>query len=75
MTDGPARRFGLTRRGRLQPGYFADLVAFDPDTVTDTATYDDPRRFPVGIPWVMVNGQVAVEEGRCTGALAGQAVP
>ena len=75
MTDGPARRFGLTGRGRLQPGYFADLVAFDPDTVTDTATYDDPRRFPVGIPWVMVNGQVAVEEGRCTGVLAGQAVP
>lgn len=75
MTDGPARRFGLTGRGRLQPGYFADLVAFDPDTVTDTATFDDPRRFPVGIPWVMVNGQVAVEEGRCTGVLAGQAVP
>lgn len=75
MTDRPARRFGLTGRGRLQPGYFADLVAFDPDTVTDTATYGDPRRFPVGIPWVMVNGQVAVEEGRCTGALAGQAVP
>lgn len=75
MTDVPARRFGLTRRGRLEPGYFADLVAFDPDTVTDTATYDDPRRFPVGIPWVMVNGQVAVEEGRCTGTLAGQAVP
>ena len=75
MTDGPARRFGLTRRGRLQPGYFADLVAFDPDTVTDTATYDHPRRFPVGIPWVVVNGRVAVEEGRCTGILAGQAVP
>ena len=75
MTDLPARRFGLTRRGRLQPGYFADLVAFDPDRVTDTATYKDPRRFPVGIPWVVVNGQVAVEGGRCTGVLAGQAVP
>ena len=75
MTDGPARRFGLTGRGRLQPGYFADLVAFDPDTVTDTATYEDPRQFPVGIPWVVVNGQVAVEEGRCNGVLAGQAVP
>ena len=75
MTDGPARRFGLTRRGRLQPGYFADLVAFDPETVNDTATYEDPRRFPVGIPWVVVNGRVAVEEGRCTGVRAGQAVP
>ena len=75
MTDGPARRFGLTRRGRLQPGYFADLVVFDPYTVKDTATYEAPRQFPVGIPWVVVNGQVAVEEGRCTGILAGQAVP
>ena len=75
MTDLPARRFGLTRRGRLQPGYFADLVVFDPDRVTDTATYQDPRRFPEGIPWVVVNGQVAVEGGRCTGVLAGQAVP
>lgn len=75
MTDGPARRFGLTGRGRLQPGYFADLVAFDPETVEDTATYEDPRRFPAGIPWVVVNGRVAVEAGRCTGVLAGQAVP
>ena len=75
MTDGPARRFGLSGRGRLQAGYFADLVAFDPETVTDTATYEDPRQFPVGIPWVVVNGQVAVEGGRCTGSLAGQAVP
>ena len=75
MTDGPAGRFGLTGRGRLRPGYFADLVAFDPETVTDTATYEDPRQFPLGIPWVVVNGQVAVEEGRCTGILAGQAVP
>lgn len=75
MTDGPARRFGMTGRGRLQPGYFADLVVFDPDTVTDTATYEDPRQFPEGIPWVVVNGQIAVEGGRCTGVLAGQAVP
>ena len=75
MTDGPARRFGLTRRGRLQRGYFADVVAFDPDRVTDTATYEDPRRFPIGIPWVVVNGQVAVEGGQCSGIMAGQAVP
>ena len=63
MTDGPARRFGMTGRGRLQPGYFADLVVFDPDTVTDTATYEDPRQFPEGIPWVVVNGQIAVGRG------------
>ena len=75
MTELPARRFGLTRRGRLQPGYYADLVAFDPERVTDTATYANPRRFPEGIPWVVVNGQIAVEGGKCTGVLAGQAVP
>ena len=76
MTDLPARRFGLTRRGRLQPGYFADLVVFDPDRVTDTATYQDPSAVSSeGIPWVVVNGQIAVEGGRCTGVLAGQAVP
>lgn len=75
MTDIPARRFGLTRRGRLQPGYFADLVVFDPNRINDTATYENPKRFPVGIPWVVVNGQIAVEESLCTGVLAGQAVP
>ena len=41
----------------------------------DTATFDDPRQHPVGIPYVLVNGQVAVEDEHCTGVLAGQAVP
>jgi N-acyl-D-amino-acid deacylase len=75
MTDRPAQRFGLTRRGRIERGYFADVTIFDPERVIDTATYDDPRRFPVGIPYVLVNGQVAVDSERCTGALAGRAVP
>ena len=75
MTDNPARRFGLTKRGRIQEGYLADLVVFDPDQIIDTATYEDPRQFPVGIFLVVVNGQLAVDEGRCTGVLAGQAVP
>jgi N-acyl-D-amino-acid deacylase len=75
MTDRAARRFGLTRRGRVETGWFADLVVFDADRVIDTATYDDPRQFPVGIPFVVVNGQVAVDHERVTGVLAGQAVP
>jgi len=75
MTDAPARRFGLARRGRVERGYFADLVVFDPERVVDTATYDDPRQYPVGIPFVVVNGQLAVDGERCTGVLAGQAVP
>ena len=75
MTDAPARRFGLVRRGRIERGWFADLVVFDADRVIDTATYDDPRRYPIGIPFVVVNGQLAVDQERLTGVLAGQAVP
>jgi N-acyl-D-amino-acid deacylase len=75
MTDLPARRFGITRRGRIERGCFADLVIFDADRVMDTATYDDPRRYPIGIPFVVVNGQLAVDQERLTGVLAGQAVP
>ena len=68
-------RRGLTDRGRIQKGYFADLTLFDPDSIADTATYDNPCQFPVGIPYVVVNGQVAVDNEQCTGVLAGQAVP
>ena len=75
MTDNPARRFGLTKRGRVEVGYFADLVVFDPDRVIDNATYDDPTQPPAGIPYVLVNGQVAVDNERCTGVMAGRAVP
>ena len=75
MTDRPARRFGLARRGRIEKGYFADITVFDAERVIDTATYDDPKQFPVGIPYVLVNGQVAVDMERCTGVFAGQAVP
>jgi N-acyl-D-amino-acid deacylase len=75
LADNPARRFGIKKRGRIEKGYYADLVVFDPETVIDTATYDDPKQFPVGIPFVLVNGKVAVDHGVCTGELAGQAVP
>ena len=56
-------------------GYKADVVVFDSEHVIDTATYDDPKQFPIGIPFVLVNGQVAVDSERCTGVMAGQAVP
>ena len=75
MTDRPARRFGLTGRGRIEKGYFADLVVFDEATVNDTATYHEPKQVPIGIPYVVVNGAVAVDDERCTGVFAGQAVP
>ena len=75
MTENPAQRYGISKRGRLERGYFADVVIFDPDTIIDTATYDDPRQYPVGIPYVLVNGQVAVDDAVCTGVMAGHAVP
>lgn len=59
MTSQPASVFGITDRGKIAAGYFADLVAFDPGTVRDTATFTDPRQHPAGIKLVMVNGQVA----------------
>ena len=74
-TDNPAVRFGLSARGRLTEGYFADIVVFDADRMIDTATYDDPKQYPIGIPFVLVNGQVAVDHERCTGVMAGQAIP
>jgi N-acyl-D-amino-acid deacylase len=75
MTDRPARRFGIPRRGRIEPGHYADIVVFDEATVNDTATYRSPRQFPIGIPFVVVNGAIAVDDERCTGVYAGQAVP
>lgn len=61
MTAQPARRLGLADRGVLRVGAHADLVVFDPATVADTSTFDTPHRYPVGIPYVVVNGRVAVD--------------
>lgn len=63
MSSLPADRIGLADRGRIQEGAFADLVVFDPLTVRDEATFQDPHRYPSGIPWVIVNGVVAVDDG------------
>ena len=75
MTSFPAQILRLADRGLLREGYWADVVVFDPEHIIDNATYDDPKQFPTGIPFVVVNGQVAVDNERCTGVLAGHAVP
>ncbi len=72
MTALPAETLGLPGRGRLQPGFWADLVAFDPQTVRDNATWSDPHQYPHGIPYVLVNGEVVIEREKFTGKLAGQ---
>jgi N-acyl-D-amino-acid deacylase len=74
MTSFPARRFKLGKRGLVAPGYAADLVVFDPDAISDEATYDDPKRFPEGISRVLVSGETAVESGVHRGARAGTAI-
>ena len=74
MTLMPARRVKLNGRGVIQPGAFADLVAFDSARVRDTATFDNPHQYPVGIPHVWVNGVQVVREGEHTGARAGRVV-
>jgi N-acyl-D-amino-acid deacylase len=72
MTSFPAQRFGIPDRGILRPGMWADVVVFDPKTVTDKATYQDPHQYPEGLEYVIVNGRIAVEKGKHTGTLAGR---
>jgi N-acyl-D-amino-acid deacylase len=74
MTSLPALRLGFTDRGLVRPGMAADLVCFDVDGIRDVATYEDPRRTPEGIPWVIVNGVPVVEDGRHTGRLPGRSL-
>ncbi len=72
MTSLPADRMGLTDRGRIAEGASADLVVFDPATVVDRATFTDPHQYPDGIPWVVVNGVVTVEDGVFVDVRAGR---
>lgn len=66
MTSFPAKRFGLDKRGLLSEGNFADIVIFDLDKIKDNATYDDPKKFPDGIEYVIVNGKLTIKGGRHT---------
>ncbi|HET9407831.1 MAG TPA: D-aminoacylase [Candidatus Sulfotelmatobacter sp.] len=72
MTSLPAQITGLSDRGLLRMGLAADIVIFDPDKVRDTATFEDPSHYPEGIPYVIVNGSVVIDEGQHSGALPGQ---
>ena len=74
MTSMPAQVLGLKDRGLLSEGYWGDVVVFDPDTVADTATYDNPKQYPKGIDYVLVNGAVVIDNGHHTGARPGKIV-
>lgn len=72
MTANPADRLRLSDRGRIAAGKRADLVVFDPATVIDRATYEDPTRYPDGIRFVIVGGRVVLEASKPTGAMPGR---
>jgi N-acyl-D-aspartate/D-glutamate deacylase len=72
MSGMPAAKLDLPKRGLVREGYFADLTLFDPETVCDTATFEAPHRYPIGIPYVMVNGDVVVDAGAFNHCSAGR---
>ncbi|HWM67083.1 MAG TPA: D-aminoacylase [Steroidobacteraceae bacterium] len=70
----PAENLSLRDRGRLQSGYFADVVVFDPNTIQDHATYEKPHQLSTGVSYVVVNGKLALADGKPTGAATGRVV-
>ena len=72
MSSMAALKLGIKRRGLAVADYFADLVLFDPLTVSDRATFSAPHQYPVGIHYVFVNGKLVTENGEHTGVLAGK---
>jgi len=69
-----AETFNIPERGRLRVGYFADVIVFDPKTITDRATYEQPETLATGMKYVVINGKIAVDDGKYTGILAGRAL-
>ncbi len=74
MTSLAANRLGLHERGRVTPGMLADLVLFDPERLTDRATFQEPMRYAEGIDFMWVNGVVTIDDGELTGASGGRAL-
>ncbi len=72
MTGQPARKLGLADRGMIREGAAADLVIFNPETIRSRATYREPKRYPQGIEYVIVNGEIVMEDGEHTGKLPGR---
>jgi N-acyl-D-amino-acid deacylase len=74
LTSLPADNLKIDRRGRLQAGFFADVVVFDPATIQDHATFVEPHQYATGVSHVFVNGAQVLEDGEHTGATPGRVV-
>ena len=74
MTSFPAQILGLTDRGQVRAGFAADVVVFDPDKVRETNSYEKPKSYPDGIPYVLVNGGIVIDKGQHTGARPGKVI-
>jgi N-acyl-D-aspartate/D-glutamate deacylase len=74
MTSAVTRRLSIRDRGLLQEGLFADIAVFNPDTVIDLATYENPNQLSVGVEHVFVNGVAVVKSGKVTGEQPGVAL-
>jgi len=74
MTSLATTKLGIRDRGVVRAGAFADLVLFDAARIEETSTFEAPHRYPTGIPWVLVNGEPVIAEGRHTGSRPGQVV-
>ena len=74
MSSQTARRLGIHNRGLLTEGYYADIAIFDADEIIDKATFEEPHQYAIGIKFVLVNGQVVVEQGRHTGRRPGKII-
>ena len=72
MTSITAKRFNLEDRGVIRKGAWADLMIFDPEIISDKSTFANPHQFPIGIPYVIVNGEMVIKEGDHTGNLPGR---
>jgi N-acyl-D-aspartate/D-glutamate deacylase len=71
MSGKPAMKFDLEKRGMIQEGYYADVVVFDPETIQDNATMEDPYQYPDGISHVIINGKLSLEDDVLVGERAG----
>jgi N-acyl-D-aspartate/D-glutamate deacylase len=74
MSSAVATRLSIPGRGLVRPGFFADLVVFDPATIGDRATFEQPHQLSVGMRHVLVNGVAVVRDGAVTGAKPGRIV-